>query len=160
MYIVYSWSGTLYTIGTLLELTKSVGLFRHSRWSLRCGCFPGGSDMAQQTGNGIDIQKGGDARGGGQDRSTSAGIQGDFIANSNKCLKEGNVKRSLILLLILPLVMPVLFLGCSGDDGSTGAAGISTLAAVTNEPAGANCANGGQKLTSGVGDKGNGIPRP
>jgi OmcA/MtrC family decaheme c-type cytochrome len=66
----------------------------------------------------------------------------------------------LILLLILSLFVPVLFLGCSGDDGSTGAAGSSTLAAVTIEPAGANCANGGQKLTSGVDDNGNGILDP
>ena len=59
--------------------------------------------------------------------------------------------------------MPVLFLGCSADDGSTGAAGaagLSTLAAVTTEPAGANCANGGQKMTRGVDDNGNGILDP
>ena len=70
------------------------------------------------------------------------------------------MKRSLILLLILSLAAPVLFLGCSGDDGATGASGISTLALVTNEPAGANCADGGQKLTTGVDDNRNGILDP
>src|SRR3990172_4303152 len=69
----------------------------------------------------------------------------------------------MILLLILSLIVPVLFLGCSGDDGSAGAAGAagsSTLAAVTTEPAGANCANGGQKMTTGVDDNRNGILDP
>ena len=33
------------------------------------------------------------------------------------------MKRSLILLLICSLIVPVLFLGCEGDDGATGATG-------------------------------------
>ena len=68
------------------------------------------------------------------------------------------MKRPLILLLILAMAVPVLFLGCTGgDDGAAGAAGISTLALVTNEPAGANCANGGQKVQTGADKNGNSI---
>jgi hypothetical protein len=66
------------------------------------------------------------------------------------------VKRPLILLFILSLCVPVLFLGCSGDDGSNGANGISTLSKVSSEPAGTNCANGGQKIEIGPDTNANG----
>jgi len=46
--------------------------------------------------------------------------------------------------------------GAPGSSGPAGAAGVSTLAAISNEPAGANCANGGQKVTSGLDTNGNG----
>src|SRR4030065_1107612 len=94
--------------------------------------------------------KGGDSKGGGPHHGVNLWDLRDCITII-KPYKEGNVKRPLILLLILSLAVPVLFLGCSGgDDGAAGAAGISTLAAVTNEPSGANCANGGQKGQTGA----------
>jgi hypothetical protein len=42
---------------------------------------------------------------------------------------------------------------CGGSDGAKGdrgPAGISALIAVTNEPAGANCDDGGQKIDYGA----------
>lgn len=65
------------------------------------------------------------------------------------------MKRSLFLLFILSLMVPVLFPGCA-DDGSNGTNGISSLTSVTQEPAGSNCANGGQKIDSGQDLNGNG----
>ena len=40
--------------------------------------------------------------------------------------------------------------GAAGLAGETSAAGLSSLMAVTAEPAGANCASGGSKITSGL----------
>ncbi len=39
---------------------------------------------------------------------------------------------------------------CNGTNGTNGANGLNTLVAVVSEPAGANCADGGYKLTSGL----------
>ncbi|MBX5480804.1 MAG: hypothetical protein IRZ16_02980, partial [Myxococcaceae bacterium] len=45
---------------------------------------------------------------------------------------------------------------CNGVDGTNGTDGKQTLIDITTEPAGANCAEGGQKLDYGVDDDGNG----
>ena len=45
---------------------------------------------------------------------------------------------------------------CTGSSGLTGSAGESTLVSVTAEPTGANCANGGQRIDTGVDTNGNG----
>lgn len=42
--------------------------------------------------------------------------------------------------------------GSDGSDGSNGSDGSSSLIATTNEPAGANCANGGQRVDYGIDD--------
>jgi len=39
---------------------------------------------------------------------------------------------------------------CSGATGATGNDGLNTLIATANEPAGANCATGGTKITAGL----------
>jgi hypothetical protein len=41
-------------------------------------------------------------------------------------------------------------------EGPTGPAGKMTLTNITDEPAGSNCANGGQKIESGIDEDGNG----
>lgn len=46
--------------------------------------------------------------------------------------------------------------GAAGATGSTGAAGATALTAVDTEPAGANCANGGSRIRSGLDANGNG----
>lgn len=46
--------------------------------------------------------------------------------------------------------------GIDGSNGANGADGKQTLIDITTEPAGANCAEGGQKLDYGVDDDGNG----
>lgn len=45
---------------------------------------------------------------------------------------------------------------CDGDDGTPGTAGLKSLISVTAEPAGANCAAGGQKVEYGVDDDNDG----
>jgi hypothetical protein len=45
---------------------------------------------------------------------------------------------------------------CNGTDGTAGDNGLQSLLAVTPEPAGANCANGGQRIDYGIDDNGNG----
>ncbi len=47
--------------------------------------------------------------------------------------------------------------GATGTAGATGAAGLNSLLSVTAEPAGANCANGGSKVTSGLDGNRNGV---
>src|SRR4030066_157771 len=40
--------------------------------------------------------------------------------------KEGTVKKPLVVLFgILALILPLMFFGCSGDDGATGATGAT-----------------------------------
>ena len=46
--------------------------------------------------------------------------------------------------------------GTNGQDGADGIDGSNALIATSNEPAGANCANGGVKIEAGVDDNGNG----
>jgi hypothetical protein len=46
--------------------------------------------------------------------------------------------------------------GTDGTDGTAGQNGLQSLLAVTPEPAGANCANGGQRIDYGIDDDGNG----
>ena len=61
--------------------------------------------------------------------------------------------------LILGLA-PLFALGCSGDNGSPGAAGqggTSVLVSTTDEGAGANCATGGLKLETGTDTNSNGV---
>lgn len=47
--------------------------------------------------------------------------------------------------------------GSAGPTGTPGANGLNTLVVVTLEPAGANCANGGDKISTGLDKNGNGI---
>jgi hypothetical protein len=47
--------------------------------------------------------------------------------------------------------------GNNGADGADGAAGRSALMTVTAEPAGANCANGGSKVSAGQDGNGDGV---
>lgn len=47
--------------------------------------------------------------------------------------------------------------GNNGANGTNGLNGIGALIATTSEPAGANCANGGSKISSGSDANGNGI---
>ena len=56
--------------------------------------------------------------------------------------------RALAVLFVLQLA------GCSASDGIDG---VTALVAVTDEPAGANCANGGKLIESGLDDDNNGI---
>jgi hypothetical protein len=45
---------------------------------------------------------------------------------------------------------------CNGADGQSGEDGLQSLLAVSPEPAGSNCATGGQRIDHGVDDNGNG----
>ncbi len=45
---------------------------------------------------------------------------------------------------------------CNGADGTAGQNGLQSLLAVTPEPAGTNCADGGQRIDYGIDDNGNG----
>lgn len=47
--------------------------------------------------------------------------------------------------------------GAAGEAGPNGAAGASSLVAITDEPAGANCAEGGRRVDVGLDDNGNGV---
>ncbi|MDX1815031.1 MAG: hypothetical protein R3239_03645, partial [Thermodesulfobacteriota bacterium] len=71
-------------------------------------------------------------------------------------LKEGMVRKSLLLLGIFALLVPLVFLGCEGDDGSNGSNGFNTLVLTSTEDPGTNCANGGQKIQSGLDTNRNG----
>lgn len=51
----------------------------------------------------------------------------------------------------------ISFYVCNGTDGSDGSNGNNSLIRVSNEPAGANCPNGGLKIESGIDDNGNGV---
>ncbi len=46
---------------------------------------------------------------------------------------------------------------CDGDEGVTGADGVAALVAMTDEPVGANCANGGVRVDSGLDANTNGV---
>ncbi len=50
--------------------------------------------------------------------------------------------------------------GATGSMGGIGPAGFNALVAMIDEPAGANCANGGKKLSSGLDSNGNGMLDP
>jgi hypothetical protein len=50
--------------------------------------------------------------------------------------------------------------GTNGTNGSNGANGLNALTATTAEPAGANCASGGFKFTSGTDTNSNGVLDP
>ncbi len=50
--------------------------------------------------------------------------------------------------------------GCSAKDGTAGAAGVNSLVNVSVEPAGPNCATGGQRIESGLDDNGDGALQP
>ncbi len=50
--------------------------------------------------------------------------------------------------------------GATGSSGATGADGLSSLVNTTTEPAGANCASGGQRIASGLDSDGNGVLDP
>lgn len=47
--------------------------------------------------------------------------------------------------------------GANGSNGANGTNGTSSLVNVTAEPAGANCANGGERIDTGVDANGNGV---
>ncbi len=49
---------------------------------------------------------------------------------------------------------------CNGANGTNGTNGLNTLVAIVNEPAGANCAYGGIKVTSGLDTNANGTLDP
>ncbi len=49
---------------------------------------------------------------------------------------------------------------CSGSQGEAGAAGKDTLVSVTTEPAGSQCATGGEKIVTGVDTNSNGVLDP
>ena len=46
---------------------------------------------------------------------------------------------------------------CNGTNGSSGTNGLISLVSVTTEPAGANCANGGKKVSTGLDDDASGV---
>ena len=46
---------------------------------------------------------------------------------------------------------------CNGTDGTAGAPGVNTLVDANTEAAGANCANGGQKIDTGLDDNADGV---
>ena len=69
------------------------------------------------------------------------------------------VRKSLLLLGILALILPLMFLGC-GDNGSDGSNGLTSLTSTSTEPAGSNCAAGGQKIETGLDTNRNGILDP
>ncbi len=50
--------------------------------------------------------------------------------------------------------------GSNGTNGSNGANGLNSLSAIVAEAAGANCASGGWKLTSGLDTNANGVLNP
>jgi OmcA/MtrC family decaheme c-type cytochrome len=69
------------------------------------------------------------------------------------------VRKSLLLLGMLALILPLMFLGC-GDDGSDGSNGLSSLTSTSTEAPGTNCANGGQKIEVGEDTNRNGVLDP
>ncbi len=64
-----------------------------------------------------------------------------------------NVLKGLALGLLLPVVAGCA--GADGDAGKDGKAGANALVSLTDEPAGTNCANGGQKVEYGADLNGN-----
>lgn len=60
------------------------------------------------------------------------------------------LKNSLLGLTI------VFFMGCEGDQGETGAAGLNSLINITNQQLGDNCENGGIKVDFGIDNNSNG----
>jgi OmcA/MtrC family decaheme c-type cytochrome len=67
------------------------------------------------------------------------------LAMTSSPAKTPHILRALIFLV-----------ACSGDQGPAGPPGADTVVATTDEPAGANCANGGTKVEAGVDDNNNG----
>ena len=65
--------------------------------------------------------------------------------NGNGTLEVGEVRDS-----------QVVCNGTTGDKGSTGQDGLRTLVVRSEEPAGANCTQGGEKVEAGVDDNGDG----
>ncbi len=62
--------------------------------------------------------------------------------------------------LILSLCGALGLVACTGDQGPPGEPGVDTLAATSDEPAGANCAFGGIKIEAGPDENGNGVLDP
>ncbi len=61
---------------------------------------------------------------------------------------------------ISALACLALAAGCSGKDASNGTNGVNSLVNVSVEPAGPNCATGGQKIESGLDDNRDGALQP
>ncbi|MGW8284081.1 MAG: DUF7151 family protein, partial [Candidatus Deferrimicrobiaceae bacterium] len=73
------------------------------------------------------------------------------------------VRKSLLLLGMLALILPLVFLGC-GDDGSDGSNGLTSLTSTSTFAAGeepdSNCPSGGSKIETGLDTNRNGILDP
>jgi hypothetical protein len=54
-------------------------------------------------------------------------------------------------------LITLFFVGCEGEEGPIGPTGLNSLINITNEPAGANCENGGINVEIGVDNNSNGI---
>ena len=61
---------------------------------------------------------------------------------------------------IFYVIIVIFLIGCKGEDGSTGPAGLNSLILTIEEPAGANCEYGGLKVETGLDSNSNSTLEP
>jgi OmcA/MtrC family decaheme c-type cytochrome len=69
------------------------------------------------------LRKGGDTGKESGTSTTGSVIEGKVDGKSSLSLKEGTLKKLLVFMGIFALILPLLFLGCEGDDGAQGIQG-------------------------------------
>src|SRR5512141_3016511 len=98
------------------------------------------------------------AKGGAPGEGEKAADDGFSVPNAQRGFREEETMRKLVILLAaLTLAAPLLFYGCSGDDGATGATGAtggtgSTGATGDTGATGATGASGAARITDKHGE--------